>query len=202
MQLETATKAQFAAMIGVTPGRVSQYISAGKLGANELEGEGRAAKVRVAPALAALKIRLDASQMTGNGLSTNLNPQPAITASPAAEPVASDSLDLQYKQAKLDQQLAINRRQAEEEKARAGVYILAEDARAETARLASKLMQGFEGGLADIATALAARYELPQRDVVHMVRAQFREVRAKIAERLAQEGKAMPRLIEDAEDTP
>lgn len=202
MQVETATKAQFAAMIGVSPGRVSQYISEKKLGHAELEGEGRAARVRIKPALQALKIRLDASQMTGNGIETRLAAPAAAPARLDAPLSSADQMDVQFKQAKLEQQLAVNRKIAEEEKLRAGIYMLADEARAETSKLAAQLLQGFEGGLADIATAIAAQYQLPQRDVVHLVRNQFRELRGKIAERLAHEGKSLPPLIEDDSATP
>ena len=202
MQVETATKAQFAAMIGVSPGRVSQYISEKKLGHAELEGEGRAARVRIKPALQALKIRLDASQMTGNGIETRLAAPAAAPARLDAPLSSADQMDVQFKQAKLEQQLAVNRKIAEEEKLRAGIYMLADEARAETSKLAAQLLQGFEGGLADIATAIAAQYQLPQRDVVHLVRNQFRELRGKIAERLAHEGKTLPPVIEDDIATP
>lgn len=202
MQVETATKAQFAAMIGVSPGRVSQYISEKKLGHAELEGEGRAARVRIKPALQALKIRLDASQMTGNGIETRLAAPAAAPARLDAPLSSADQMDVQFKQAKLEQQLAVNRKIAEEEKLRAGIYMLADEARAETSKLAAQLLQGFEGGLADIATAIAAQYQLPQRDVVHLVRNQFRELRGKIAERLAHEGKSLPPVIEDDSATP
>lgn len=195
MTPQLATKAEFAALINVSPGRISQHIAEGKLGPNELEGTGRSAKIKVPEALAALKLRLDAAQMLGNGLGTKLNVQPAAQA-PSRQQAAEDDLDLQLKQAKLAQQLAINARHEEEAKARAGVYVLAADSKAEMARLAAELMQSFEGGLSDIATALAAQYQLPQRDVVHMVRKQFREVRAKIAERLRDDAKLHPQLTE------
>lgn len=196
MQLETATKAQFAAMIGVSPGRVSQYISERKLGPAELEGEGRAAKVRIGPALQALKIRLDAGQMTGNGLATKLSPPRRPQADVPSAPSVSDDLDLKFKQAKLAEQESRNRKLAEEERARAGVYVLADDAKAETVRMAAQMLQAFEGGLSDMAAAIAAQYHLPQRDVVHMVRAQFRELRSAMANRMANEGKALPPLLE------
>ena len=189
-------------MIGVSPGRVSQYISEKKLGHAELEGEGRAARVRIKPALQALRIRLDASQMTGNGIDTRLA-APAVAPAKLDAPLSSaDQMDVQFKQAKLEEQLYRNRKAAEEEKLRDGIYMLADEARAETSKLAAQLLQGFEGGLADIATAIAAQYQLPQRDVVHMVRNQFRELRGKIAERLAHEGKSLPPLIEDDSATP
>lgn len=180
MTAELVTKAEFAGLIGVSPGRVSQYIAAGKLGRNELEGAGRAAKVKVPEALAALKLRLDPGQMLGNGIETKLAAQPQAPVPPSEE----DDLDLRLKRSKLEQQEHHSRRLKEEERARAGIYVLADEARAEIAKVAAQVLQAFEGGLADIATLIAAQYALPQRDVVHLVRTHFRAVRAATAEKL------------------
>ena len=177
MDAQVVTKSEFATLTKVTPGRVSQWISEGKLGAAELEGEGRSAKIRVPAALAALKLRLDGGQRLGNGLETNLGPVAPVK--PAELPV--NDIDQRYKQAKLEQQEAVNRKIREEELARAGIYMLAEDAKSEMAKLAGQMLQSVEGGLVDMAQGLAAQYQLPQRDVVHFMRAQFRDVRAKIA---------------------
>jgi hypothetical protein len=200
METQVATKAEFAAMIRVSPGRVSQLISEGKLGASELQGEGRSAKIKVSEALAALKLRLDMSQMTGNGSGTRLEaPAPKQPDLPEQPQSDADKVEARFKLAKLEQQEAINRRIAEEEKARTGVYVLAADAKAEASKLAGQLLQAFEGGLTDMASALAAEYQLPQRDVVHMMRKQFAEVRAKIAEKLRRQADDQPTQIEIAD---
>lgn len=191
METQVATKAEFAAMIRVSPGRVSQLIAEGKLGAAELQGEGRSAKIKVAEAMAALKLRLDMSQMAGNGSKTRLDQTP----SPA------DHVDARFKMAKLEQQEAINRKIAEEEKARSGIYVLAVEARAEMAKVTAKMLQAFEGGLADMASAIAAQYQLPQRDVVHMMRSQFRDLRAKVSVTMQADGELAPPVIEVADTT-
>ncbi len=196
METKLASKAEFAAMIKVSPGRVSQYIAEGKLGEKELEGQGRSAKVRVPEALAALKLRLDAGQMLGNGLGTKLNAVPAEQ--PKGQTV-EDALDLQLKQARLEQVQSINARQKEEAKARAGVYVLAGDAKAQMAQIVGQMMQAFEGGLTDIATAIAAQYKLPARDVIHMARGQDREMRLRMAEKLRTDAKLHPEQMEDTD---
>jgi len=196
MENDLATKAEFAALIKVSPGRVSQYIAEGKLGPNELDGQGRSARVRVPAALAALKLRLDPGQMLGNGLGTKLHAAPTEK---QKEQTVEDALDLQLKQAKLAQQLSINARQQEEAKARAGVYVLAGDAKAQMAQLAGQMMQAFEGGLTDIATAIAAQYKLPARDVIHMARGQYREMRLRMAEKLRTDAKLHPEQMEDTD---
>jgi hypothetical protein len=200
METQVATKAEFAAMIRVSPGRVSQLIAEGKLGSLELQGTGRSAKVRVPEALAALKLKLDMSQMTGNGSGTRLNVAPVAAVPKVDAPqTPEDQIEFRFKQAKLEQQEAINRKIAEEEKARAGVYMLADEARAEAAKLAGQLLQAFEGGLTDMATALAAEYKLPQRDVVHLMRTQFSLVREKITEKLRRDAGAQTKHIDIAD---
>jgi hypothetical protein len=200
METQLATKAEFAAMIRVSPGRISQLIAEKKLGPLELQGTGRSAKIKVPEALAALKLKLDMSQMTGNGSSTRLNVQSAVAAPKADVPqTPEDQIEFRFKQAKLEQQEAINRKIAEEEKARAGVYMLADEAKAEMAKLAGQLIQSFEGGLTDMAATLAAEYKLPQRDVVHMMRTQFNTVREKITEKLRREAGAQAKHIDIAD---
>jgi hypothetical protein len=201
MEIQVATKAEFAALIRVSPGRVSQLISEGKLGASEMQGVGRSAKIKVPEALAALKLRLDMSQMVGNGSSTRLDvPEiKRVEASTPSPATAADLVEMRFKQAKLEQQEAVNRKIAEEEKYRNGLYMLTTEAKAEQAKLAAQLLQSFEGGLTEMASALAAEYKLPQRDVVHMMRNQFREVRQKIAERLQREAAENAKHIDIAD---
>ena len=85
---ETAAKGEFAALCGVTAGRVSQWLSEGKISAASLQGEGRSARIVVRAAVAELAQKLDVSQSVGlNGLASRL----AITGlaaggQPAAEP--------------------------------------------------------------------------------------------------------------------
>jgi hypothetical protein len=156
--------------------------------------------VRVPEALAALKLKLDMSQMTGNGSGTRLN-----FATAAAVPktdttkAQEDPIEMRFKQAKLEQQEAINRKIAEEEKARAGVYMLADEARAEAAKLAGQLLQAFEGGLNEMAAALAAEYKLPQRDVVHTIRAQFALMRERITQKMRSGAAAESKYINAAD---
>jgi hypothetical protein len=181
--MQVQTKTEFAKTAGVSAGRVSQWIAAGKIGPEELEGTGRQARIRVDAALKRLQLKLDPGQRLGNGLETRLGP--------------ADDLDLKLKQAKLAQAEASNAKAAEEAMARRGVYVRAEDAAAEAGRLAGTIMQAFEGGLSDVAAEIAAQYKLPQRDVVHLMRKRFREVRARVSAKLASDAVAVPALIED-----
>jgi len=210
MTAQLATKGEFAGLIKVSPGRVSQYFKEGKLGPDHLEGEGRHAKIKVQPALQALKVRLDAGQMTGNGLSTRLE-APTLTPPKEPEPASekpapdappqrtrADDLEISIKTAKLEQQQAINRKLDEEEKARAGIYVMAEDAKAEAAKLAVIMLQVIETGISDMAGDIAAQFNVPERDVEHLLAKKFRVMRADIAARLIKEMDVLPPLLDRA----
>ena len=74
------TKSAFARACNITPGRVSQYITARQLTAPALVGEGRAQRVDLELGRAQLRDRLDIDQRLINGLSTRLDdPKPAET---------------------------------------------------------------------------------------------------------------------------
>src|SRR5271166_2768943 len=61
----TATKAEFAALSGVTKGRVSQWLRTGKIDGTALVGEGRCARINIEVARRQLDARLDLSQRLG-----------------------------------------------------------------------------------------------------------------------------------------
>jgi hypothetical protein len=77
----TLSKSEFAERIGVSPGRVTQYISTGKISDMALVGSGRGQRIRPELAIAQLRARLDAGQMLGNGKRTRLeneNSEPVV----------------------------------------------------------------------------------------------------------------------------
>lgn len=210
--MEIASKSEFARIIGVTPQRICQLISEGKITPAEMIGEGRSAKIHVEKARNALKLRLHAGQRNGNGLNTQLYAVETPAAAPAAEvqvpaepqPTARsssavDEIDLGLKRAKLEEAALRNERLQEERKARAGTYVLAEHVRTETSKLASLILQMFEAGMAEIATEMAATYKLPQRDVIHMMRKRYRDVRTKVSAKLADEALSHADTFEDVD---
>ncbi len=204
MAAQQLPKGEFARLIGVTPGRVSQYISEGKISGAALVGEGRAARISVEEAKRQLGLKLDVGQRFGNGAATNLEPElalegdeePARPARAAANPVR-DPFAEQYQREKLESLQRKNRREAQEEFEQRGTYVRAADSQAALNGMAGALVTVFEAGLADIAQALAAKFEIPQRDVLHAMRAEFRAVRAKAAEQSRRRMAAMPRLVLD-----
>jgi hypothetical protein len=191
MDAQVVTKTEFAKLCNVTAGRVSQWISEGKIGPGEMIGEGRAAKIHVERAREKLKLRIDSGQRVGNGAETRL----AAIAMPSAVP--ADDIDIKLKQARLEQAEATNRKLREEELARRGVYVRAEHASAEAGKLASTIIQMTEGAITEMASEIAAKFQLPARDVTHMMRKVFRLARARMAEKLANDALASPDAVED-----
>ncbi|WP_321504060.1 hypothetical protein [Breoghania sp.] len=213
MQAEVVTKGEFATLIGVTPGRVSQMLKSGDIGPDALEGEGRMARIRVATAKAHLRDRLDISQRLGNGLGTRLDDDghtadlmaqvaPVSTGAvadggtPPPPPSVEDSVEAKIKREKLREVQYRNRRAAEDEEMRKGTLVPAADASAMAAGAAAKTLQLFEGAASDIASAMAARFKLPQRDVLHLLRAEFRRVRERGAAQQAARRDDLPETTE------
>jgi hypothetical protein len=79
--------------------------------------------------------------------------------------------------ARLEEQLRKNRIGASEEALRQGMLMSADDAREQMTRVAGMMMQIFEGALTDFAAALASQFDVPQRDALHLLKNEFRNVR-------------------------
>ena len=197
---EVVSKGQFAALRNVSPGRVSQWISEGKIKPDALVGDGRNAKINVAMATQQLRDSLDVGQLTGNGVGTRLDlplpvqPVPAPAKEPAPSP-AGDPIADAIKQERLDQLRRANRREAEEEAARSGKYTDAAEAARQMGVIATKMMAVMEGSLAELATAVSARFEIPQRDVLHLLRSEFRKVRATAAKTFRDMATDLPPVV-------
>jgi len=197
---EVVSKGQFAALRNVSPGRVSQWISEGKIKPDALVGEGRNAKINVAMATRQLRDSLDVGQLTGNGVGTRLDlplpvqPVPAPAKEPAPSP-AGDPIADAIKQERLDQLRRANRREAEEEAARSGKYTDAAEAARQMGVIATKMMAVMEGSLAELATAVSARFEISQRDVLHLLRSESRKVRATAAKTFRNKATELPPVV-------
>lgn len=209
----TATKSEFARRCNVSPGRVSQWIASGQIGPDAIVGEGRNATIRVDRALSQLRRRLDVNQRFGNGLTTRLDGEapplqdtqplafdaPAPIASPPPDIPRTDPTEELIRVAKLREIEFRNRRAAQEEAEREGRYVLASDSRKANLQIAGEMLSIFEGALTDLASALAAKFELSQRDVLHLMRVEFTQVRARAADTMRRKGEAAPATIPDPE---
>jgi len=78
----------------------------------------------------------------------------------------------------------------------AGKLVEAEGAKAAAAREAARLVAKFEGRLSAMATACAAEFKLQQRDVLHLLRGEFRKMRAEVAGNLAIGAAALSPMVE------
>ncbi|MBR1150103.1 hypothetical protein [Bradyrhizobium sp. JYMT SZCCT0428] len=203
---QVVSKAAFARLKNVSAARVSQWISGGKINGAALVGEGRNAQIDVTIADQQLRERLDIGQRVGNGLATRLGDTPeaspemplavAPPAAPAAAAPATDKFEEAFKRERLEALQRENRKRAEEEAARAGRYVDAQAASAQMAKIAGKTMTMIDGSLPEIASALAAKFSLPQRDVLHALRAEFRGLRQQAADSLRTEAAGLPAIVE------
>ncbi len=200
------SKGRFAELTNVSPGRVSQWISEGKIKPDALIGEGRNAKINVEKATLQLRASLDISQRTGNGLDTKLDlpsqlslartePREASDQTPSTPPV-KDPIEEQIKRERLDALQRANRLKAIEEAAAAGKFTETADVTRQMGQLAVQLLAVMEGSLSEIATAISAKFQIPQRDALHLMRNEFRKVRATSAKLFRDQAASMPATIE------
>jgi len=203
---EHQSQADFARHMGVTRAAVSQWKKKDILRADAFTQPEKKGKVVVAVALEQVRRNRDIGQALGNGIGTRTSTdapsadeqpenvsaeevQPDLPGADVApvqiEPTAAapakpkvDTVEDLLKRAKLEQQLRTNRIQASEEALRQGMLIAAEDAREQMTRVASMMLQIFEGSLPELSKSIAAQFDISQRDVLHLLRAEFKKMRA------------------------
>jgi hypothetical protein len=202
------SKGEFAAIIGVSPGRISQYLTEGKISSAALHGSGRNAKIIVEQAKADLRLTLDVAQRLGNGIETRLDADASDAGSPPVgqggsraaagikDPQQISGIDHEIKQQKLEQLRRANRNAALADAQASGSLIETDTSRAGMLRVASGMLLVFEGGLTDLASAIAAEFKLPQRDVLHLMRREFRKVRENAAKQVRAEAIELPETVE------
>lgn len=203
------SKSEFAAMINVSPGRVSQFIAAGQISPAAIVGFGQRARIDVERAKADLRLTLDVSQRLGNGSDTRIDAGAQLQApvsgtgehappsgSQLPSPFPQSGIDYELKQQKLEAARRINRNAAISEARDRGQLIETDASRAEMSRIASALMDVFDGGLTDIASAIAAAFQLPQRDVKHLMRKEFRKIRETAAKQMKAKAISLPEFAE------
>lgn len=197
--VEVVGKSDFARRCNVTPGRVSQWISEGKLTGAALVGEGRSARIDVTEAMRQLGDRLDLTQRLGlNGITTRID-APAVSplaATPIPQPDRPTSVEDQIKAERLKQEQIRTRRLEEEERANLGFFTPADEARRAAGQIAGTMISSFEASLPRFAQAVAAKFKVASRDVLHLLRDEFRTVREKTAAEMAQAADTEPDLID------
>lgn len=203
-QPEILAKGKFASMVGLSAGRISQMIASGQISPAALVGEGRSAKINVERAMVDLATSLDVSQRLGNGAGTKLA-KPKSIAAPLPDlldgdedkqPRPASTAEL-YAQEKLETAKANNRRLKEQELERRGMYTLTSSVEVAVAQNIAAMLRTFEGGMVEMANDLAEKFSLPNRDVLHSMRASFNTFRKGASSNAAIKATAAPETIED-----
>ena len=183
---DVMTKSEFARHRGVVPGRVTQWISEGKIDCDALVGEGRAERIRVSVAERQLAQRLDIGQ--------RLN-RPLSNATGNATDDAS-SFDAEYKRLRVERaQIDVDNARFEQ-KAKDGLYTLSADAKATTGRVATELLNMIDGALPQWADQVASALEVESPRVLHVLRQCAREARANAAAEFTKRADAAEQLVD------
>lgn len=209
---EFATQADFARMMNVSRAAVSQWKSNGILTDAAFSEPNKKGKLVVSVATEDVRRNRDIGQSLGNGMATGAGasaepvapapdlvpdavapdrvaPQPdqigdAVHQKPVAQdiPRTPTPQDLLI-EARLEKQLRENRLQAADEAVRAGLLMSSDDAREQMARIAGMMLQIFEGSLTDFSDVIARKFDVSQRDVLHLLKSEFRNVRSRAADK-------------------
>jgi transcriptional regulator with XRE-family HTH domain len=199
MSAEGISKKDFADAVGVTPGRVSQWISAGQIHGEALVGSGRKARIRTHIAKEQLSHKLDVAHRARASTKAQLADAGEQPTTRSARPLMSD-VEQQIQAERLEGYRRDNRRKAEEEAARSGRYTLTADVERAMGRLAAKLIGLFESWLGELASKIAAKFALPQRDVLHLLRSEFRLFRSATSAAMRRDAVQLPELVEDGSE--
>lgn len=194
--MTVVTKGEFARRCNVTPARVSQWLAAGKIDGDAIVGEGRGAQINVELAQAQLRQRLDVDQRhSGNGLGTRL----AVDAPPGdvGQPsppigIPTNSLDQQLLEERVIAARRANREKATAEAAANGRLVDADEARRATGKEIAQIIARVDGSLPELAAAIAAKFQLPARDVVHVLKGKWREIRVSAAIEARERAEPLP----------
>lgn len=194
----TMTKADFARECGVSQARVSQWITEGKIGPECLVGEGRSARVNVELAKQQVGLRRDPGQSLGNGIGTRLfdQPTPAQPPRPDFPRNERDDVAQRIQEERLEAEQRKNRIAARDELVEQGKLVPAVEVRSQLIRVAKQVDEENGAMLADFAAAIASKFGLPSRDVLHLLRGVRNEKKAAAAERLRRLGEEVPETVE------
>jgi DNA-binding transcriptional regulator YdaS (Cro superfamily) len=186
---EAVTKQEFAALVGVSPSCVSQWIARRKISGDALVGRGCRSRIHVEIAREQLRKNLDIDQRLGANGKANLEDQGD-----------EDTIEARIKEARLQQLALLNAKAQEEAGFRSGRYVLADEARQSAGRIAARMVTMFDGAIGEFAGAIAANSNVPSREVLSTLRKTWREIRARQAKAAGAEAEAMTAIVEDGGD--
>ena len=98
----------------------------------------------------------------------------------AREGEDAETVDARIKAEKLKQNEILTRKQEMEELTRHGKWMVAADVTCEMNRLSSEMIRIFEGCFPDLASAIAVKFQVSQREVLHLLRGEFRQAREQL----------------------
>ncbi|APO74257.1 hypothetical protein AM571_CH01422 [Rhizobium etli 8C-3] len=197
---QTMSKGDFARHIGVTPGRISQYIAEGKICGDALDGEGRLAKIVPDVAKAQLRKTLEPGQRFGANGSASISAASVPSGDEASPPPAGIFIDPtqdELAQLRLRRERVKTEQAEREDQLEIGRYMLSIDARREMGKAVAEAFKVMELGLSEMAKELAEQFGIPQHDSHHALQKAFRNVRAKAAETFRQKQQETPEHVED-----
>jgi hypothetical protein len=194
------TGAELAKSLNLSPGRISQLVSAGKL-KGTFTGEGRARRFDLALVTQALRGNLDPGQMMGNGAQTK-RMLDGLSADAALEPtvpranVLRDGMELPTGD---DGRYALARAQKAEEEARRlrrqnaqeeGQFVLASEVERQVSRVLGQELREVETYLRDTARVVADRLGQDFKVVRQILLDEWRKHRAERSKGLVADGDA------------
>ncbi len=201
---DVMTKGDFAAVIKVSPGRVSQYISSGQIHGPALEGEGRNARIVAPIAMQQLQRTLDPSQRFGSNGSALKSGADLFPAGDKPSPSASKPPTLplappvdELAELRIRRERVATERAEREEQLEIGRYMLADDARREIAKAVAAAFAVMDQGIAEIASELSEKFSVPQRDLQYALTKSFRGVRERAAVTFQEMADDEPEFVED-----
>lgn len=217
--LTKVSKGAFAAMLNVSPGRVSQYIAAGKIHGPAIEGEGRSAVIVVEIACQQLEKSLDMVQRLAQSTASQPPlhfappqpdavhgdalqvppPPPPVMASPAA-PVDPDTA--LYNRSRAENAAIQTERSRRDLEADRGRYVLKASVEPGFSRVLTSIILSLEQSLTDIGSAMAAELALDEKKITLALRAAYRSWRADMAAEARKHGMSLPAYEPDPEREP
>jgi selenocysteine-specific translation elongation factor len=193
------SKAEFARRVKRSAGRVSQWLSEGKIGGEAVAHTAEGDRIVLEVAVAQLGISLDVSQQLAQ--EQPILPGVGKTAAPAsgtaesgadtddAEPANPVLQDLQHRQ--LVAKVQADELKAEEARRKAmeanGRWVRADDVRAAWSRTLADVMTRFENEMPRLAEALASEMKVDVRAATIVLRREFRNLRAKLGAEASRE---------------
>lgn len=195
-------KSEFAKRKHRSAGCVTGWIKEGKISVAALIGTGTRARIWVEQAEADLAASLSPGQQISEEFPAN--ERPTVGGERGLLAAVSELEIDRARRAKADADKAEHAAEAARRRLDldVGRYMDATEARARMAKIAAQTVAAIELALPDLALALVDKFSIPQRDVLHVLREEFRHIRTRAAERLRKEAEMLPELVENSEMAP